>query len=85
MPWGVKRFRASGQTYFVTFWCYRRRPWFTTPIAMHVFEAGLEGVRRSFEVCVYGYVVMAEQVHLADVTIVHSPLAKSGKGRGSRP
>jgi hypothetical protein len=52
---------------------------------MHVFEAGLEGVRRSFEVCVYGYVVMAEQVHLADVTIVHSPLAKSGKGRGSRP
>jgi putative transposase len=29
-----------------------------------MFEAGQERVRRSFELCVYGYVVMPEQVHL---------------------
>jgi len=28
------------------------------------FEAALERVRRSFELCVYGYVVMPEHVHL---------------------
>jgi putative transposase len=31
MPWGLKRFHASGQTHFVTFCCYDRRPLFTTP------------------------------------------------------
>jgi hypothetical protein len=28
MPWGLKRFHASGQTHFVTFCCYHRRPSF---------------------------------------------------------
>jgi REP element-mobilizing transposase RayT len=28
------------------------------------FEAGLERVRRGFGLCVYGYVVMPEHVHL---------------------
>jgi len=64
MPWGLKRFHASGQTHFVTFCCYHRRPLFTTPIPRQVFEAGLERVRLSFELCVYGYVVMPEHVHL---------------------
>jgi putative transposase len=64
VPWGLKRFHASGQTHFVTFCCYHRRPWFTTPIPRQVFEAALERVRLSFELCVYGYVVMPEHVHL---------------------
>ena len=64
MPWGLKRFHASGQTHFVTFCCYHRRPSFTTPIPMQVFEAALERVRLSFDLCVYGYVVMPEHVHL---------------------
>jgi putative transposase len=64
VPWGLKRLQASGQTHFVTFCCYHRRPWFTTSIPKQVFEAGLERVPRSFELCVYGYVVMPEQVHL---------------------
>lgn len=64
MPWGLKRFHASGQTHFVTFCCYHRRPSFTTPIPRQVFEAALERVRLSFELCVYGYVVMPEHVHL---------------------
>ena len=64
MPWGLKRFHASGQTHFVTFCCYHRRPSFTTAIPRQVFEAALERVRLSFELCVYGYVVMPEHVHL---------------------
>jgi hypothetical protein len=42
----------------VTFCCYHRRASLTTPIPRHVFEAALERVRRSFELCVYGHVVM---------------------------
>jgi putative transposase len=64
MPWGLKRFQASGQTHFVTFCCYHRRPSFTTAIPRQVFEAALERVRLSFELCVHGYVVMPEHVHL---------------------
>ena len=64
MPWGLRRFHASGQTHFVTFCCYRRRASFSTAAAREVFEAGVERVRRSFGLCVYGYVVMPNHVHL---------------------
>ena len=61
MPWGLKRFHQSGQTHFVTFSCYHRQPLLNPTRA---FEASLERVRRSFELRVYGYVVMPEHVHL---------------------
>ena len=64
MPWGLKRFHESGQTHFVTFGCYHRRPSFTEASAKYAFEAALERVRRSFGLRVYGYVVMPEHVHL---------------------
>ena len=48
----------------MTFCCYRRRPSLTVATAKRVFEAALERVRRSFGLCVYGYVVMPEHVHL---------------------
>jgi len=64
MPWGLKRFHASGQTHFVTFCCYHRRPWFTAVIPRQVFEDALERVRLSLGLCVYGYAVMPEHVHL---------------------
>jgi putative transposase len=64
VPWGLKRFHASGQTHFVTFCCYHRRPSFTTPIPKQVFEVALGRVRRSFELYIYGYVVVPEHVHL---------------------
>jgi putative transposase len=47
----------------VTF-CYHRRASFSTPIPRQVFQAALERVRVSLELCVYGYVVMPEHVHL---------------------
>jgi putative transposase len=64
MPWGLKRFHHSGQSHFVTFCCYHRRPLLSLDPSRRVFELGLERVRRSFRLRVYGYVVMPEHVHL---------------------
>ena len=64
MPWGLKHFQQSGQLHFLTFSCYRRRPNFATPQSRGCFESSLERVRQSYGLCVYGYVVMPEHVHL---------------------
>ncbi len=64
MPTGLKRFQQSGQTHFVTFCCYRRRQSFNDASAKRIFEVALERVRLSFRLCVYGYVVMPEHIHL---------------------
>jgi len=37
---------------------------FWTPESCSIFEAALERVRQQHELCVYGYVVMPEHVHL---------------------
>jgi putative transposase len=64
MPWGLKHFQHSGQLHFLTFSCYRRRANFTAAVARACFESALERVRHSYGLCVYGYVVMPEHVHL---------------------
>src|SRR6202140_5593721 len=64
MPRRLKRFQHTGQSHFVTFCCYHRRPLFAAEAAMRIFEAALERVRRKFGLRVYGYVVMPEHVHL---------------------
>ncbi len=64
MPWALKRFQESGQSHFVAFCRYHRRPLFTTNTRKRTFENALERIRGSFDLCVYGYVVMPEHVHL---------------------
>jgi putative transposase len=64
MPWSLRRFQQSGQLHFITFSCYRRQPRLNTPKVCHVLLRQLEIARRRFAVCVYGYVVMPEHVHL---------------------
>jgi putative transposase len=64
MPWSLKRFHESGQTHFVTFSCYHRRPLLADASAKITFENALKRVRNNFGVCIYGYVVMPEHVHL---------------------
>jgi len=64
MPHGLKRFQQSAQSHFVTFTCYHRRPSFDSPEVYHLFVQVLESMRRRFAMCVYGYVVMPEHVHL---------------------
>ena len=64
MPWSLKRFQESRQLHFITFSCYRRQPRLKTPRACRVFLRQLEIARRRFGMCVYGYVLMPEHVHL---------------------
>jgi putative transposase len=64
MPWGLKRFHATRQLHYLTFSCYKRRPNFGTVESRTTFESALERVRCGCGLCVYGYVVMPEHVHM---------------------
>jgi putative transposase len=64
MPSGLRRFQQSGQSHFLTFSCYRRQPKLNSPNACDLFVQCLEDMRCRFTVCIYGYVVMPEHVHL---------------------
>ncbi len=64
VPWSLKRFQQSHQLHYITFSCYRRQPRLNTPQACRLFLRQLEIARRRFAMCVYGYVVMPEHVHL---------------------
>jgi putative transposase len=64
MPTGLQRFQQSGQSHFLTFSCYHRQPNLSSPEAYDLFVQCLEDMRRRFAMCIYGYVVMPEHVHL---------------------
>ncbi len=64
MPWGLKRFQEAREVHFLTFSCYHRQPKFASDNACAIFVSALERVRQSYRLCVYGYVVMPEHVHL---------------------
>ena len=64
MPHGLRRLQQSGQSHFVTFTCYHRRPGFASACACDLFMEVLENMRRRFAMRVYGFVVMPEHVHL---------------------
>jgi putative transposase len=64
MPWSLKRFQNTGQTHFITFSCYRRRPMLTANPTRRLFEYVLERVRIKFQLRIYAYVIMPEHVHL---------------------
>jgi REP-associated tyrosine transposase len=64
MPWGLKRFQRSHQLHFLTFSCYRRKPKFEITASRESFESALENTRTQYALCVYGYVVMPEHVHM---------------------
>ena len=64
MTRGLHRFQESGQSHFVTFSCHHRQPNFATPELFDLFVQCLENTRCQFALCVYGYVVMPEHVHL---------------------
>jgi REP element-mobilizing transposase RayT len=64
MPWGLRRFQETGQLHFLTFSCYKRRPNFANAPSRITFETSLERVRQRYGLCVYGYVVMPEHIHM---------------------
>ena len=58
------RYQQTGEFHFLTFSCYRRRPYLSPVGAMELFEDALERVRLRYLFAVAGYVVMPEHVHL---------------------
>jgi len=64
MPWGLRRYHQTRHLHFITFSCYRRRPFLSTPSARCIFELTLERTRVWYGFFVTGYVVMPEHVHL---------------------
>jgi len=64
MTQGLRRFQQAGTFHFLTFSCYRRRPYLRSAAARDVFEESLECMRRRYAFVVVGYVVMPEHVHL---------------------
>ncbi len=64
MPWGLKRLQQARQLHYISFTCYHREPRLARAAARELFEHTLERVRRWYEFCVVGYVVMPEHVHL---------------------
>jgi putative transposase len=57
-------YQQTGEFHFLTFSCYRRRPYLSTVATMELFEDALERVRLRYLFAVAGYVVMPEHVHL---------------------
>ena len=64
MTHGLVRFHQSRQSHFLTFSCYHRQPKFASSSRCELFLDCLEQTRRGFHLCVYGYVMMPEHVHL---------------------
>src|SRR5713226_3314567 len=64
MPSGLKRYYGRGDLHFITFSCYRRRPFLGSSGARNLFVRELARVRREYGFLLLGYVVMPEHVHL---------------------
>lgn len=64
MPRGLERFQETHQNHFLTFSCYRRQPKLASVAACDTLVSALVRVRQAYGLCVYGYVIMPEHVHL---------------------
>jgi putative transposase len=60
----LRRHYGRGDLHFVTFSCYRRRPFLGTPRARDRFVRILDEIRSRHAFKLIGYVVMPEHVHL---------------------
>ena len=60
----LRRYYGRGDLHFVTFSCYRRRPFLGTRRARDHFVKILNQVRSRYRFLLVGYVVMPEHVHL---------------------
>ncbi len=60
----LKRYYGQGHLHFLTFSCYRRRPYLATKRARDRFIKILDHVRAVWEFRLIGYVLMPEHVHL---------------------
>jgi len=64
MPRDLKRHDEPGHTHFWTISCHRRLTFFWNDALKQVVVDGLQRLQRQFRVCLIGYVVMPEHVHV---------------------
>jgi putative transposase len=64
MTEGLHRFYGENDLHFLTFSCYRRQPFFSSPARCDLFLQILERVRRPYRLVILSYVVMPEHIHL---------------------
>jgi putative transposase len=64
MPTGLRRYQKAQDLHSITFSCYLRQPKLASARARSAFEGSLEQTRRRYGLCVTGYVVMPEHMHL---------------------
>jgi putative transposase len=60
----LRRYYGRGDLHFITFSCYRRRPFLGSVRARHRFTKVLDVIRARHKFLLVGYVVMPEHVHL---------------------
>ena len=73
MPSGLRRYHQAQDLHFLTFSCYQQKPKLDHSAAKALFERALEATRVHYGLCVTGYVVMPEHVHL----LLSEPWAQS--------
>jgi putative transposase len=71
------RYPQTGEFHFLTWSCYRRRPYLSAAPAMELFEDALERTRLRYLFMVAGYVVMPEHVHLLVSEPRHALLSRA--------
>jgi putative transposase len=65
MAWGLNGFKEPRQLHSLTFSLFTAdAPNFRSPKPRATFESSLERVRQQYGLCVYGYVVMPEHIHM---------------------
>ena len=64
MTKGLVRYHHTGGFHFLTWSCYRRRPYLASAQQKDAFEHSLETMRLRYGFVVSGYVLMPEHIHL---------------------
>ncbi len=60
----LRHYDNLGTARFVTFSCYRKRPFFKDDFVFMMFLQNLKNAKEKYEFNLYGYVVMPDHVHL---------------------
>jgi REP-associated tyrosine transposase len=84
MPKRLKRCYGQKDLHFLTFCCYRRRPYLQTAHAKNLFLQVLAQVRRQFQFSLVRYVLMPDHVHLLLSEPTQSTISKILQGLKQR-
>jgi putative transposase len=75
MPTGLRRYQQTTNFHFITFSCYRRKPFLEKNSSKDTVEEILEKTRQERGLCIAAYVLMPEHLHLLTDEPVNGTLA----------